>query len=163
MYTVQMTLCLCLFLYARQASYLLFYLFILFLMVFFSLLIHSGWNRRCQGLSVCYSIVCCMFCIYQPWPQYLQLDYDIPVAEALSELNNQMKGKKMRAGDLKKASRDLLPGLMKKMKEEIARPGVSPQQRKAKIQQFNKVCTFIASHWMLHLWPVYFVIQTEKR
>jgi len=52
----------------------------------------------------------------------------------------------MRAGDLKKASRDLLPGLMKKMKEEIARPGVSPQQRKAKIQQFNKVCTFIASH-----------------
>lgn len=70
---------------------------------------------------------------------FKQLNDELPASEGITKLNAGMRGKKLGAGDLKKASRDLLPGLMKKMKTEIENKRLTHEERKAVIKEFSKV------------------------
>lgn len=69
------------------------------------------------------------------------MDEKMPVTDMMSQLNSGMAGKPLQAGDLKKATRDLLPDLMKKMKAEMSDSHLTMKEKREKMKKFNQVCT----------------------
>ncbi|XP_052775573.1 adhesion G protein-coupled receptor L2-like isoform X2 [Mya arenaria] len=73
------------------------------------------------------------------WMENIQamIDTDQPADEAIKELNSKIKGKSLQAGDLKRATIHVLPGLITKMKKEI-QSDMSLQDRRNKVHSFSK-------------------------